>query len=106
MRQLNLQAPLLGLCPRAKNFEDQSGSVDDLGPGLVLQILLLHRGQRRIDDQQPGFVGLGKLGYLLDLALAEERRGSHRSHPERALRGDDDADRFGEPFRLLEPRLG
>jgi hypothetical protein len=51
-------------------------------------------------------VGLGKLGYLLDLALAEERRRSHRSHPKRALRGDDDADRFGEPFRLLEPRLG
>ena len=46
-----------------------------LVPDFLLQILLLDRGQRGIDDEQAGALLLGELGDLLDLALAEQGRG-------------------------------
>ena len=56
MGELDLQAPFGGRRPLAENLEDQPGAVDHLGAGLVLEVLLLDRGQRRIDDQQPRLI--------------------------------------------------
>ena len=105
MRELDLEPPLGGRRALAENLEDQPGAVDDLGPDLVLEVLLLDRRQRRIDDQQAGLMLLCKRGDLFDLALAEQGRGPDRAQPERALGGDHHADRLGQPFGLLDPRF-
>ena len=52
-RQLDLQAALMGARARAEDFEDQAGAVDDLGLPAPFEIALLHRAQRRVDDDQP-----------------------------------------------------
>ena len=106
MRELDLQPPFGGRRPLAENLEDQPGAVDHLGADLVLQVLLLDRRQRRVDDQQLRVLLLRELGNLLDLALAEQGRGPDRAHAERPRRDHVDPDRLGKALGFLDPRLG
>src|SRR6185503_12277101 len=56
MRKLDLKPPFRGCCPFAEDLEDQPGPVDHLGADLFLEVFLLDRGQRRIDDQEPSLL--------------------------------------------------
>jgi hypothetical protein len=91
--------------PRAKNLKDQTGAVDDLGFPLALEIALLHRRQRAVDDDEPDFL-LGDLfAERFDPALADERP---RYGPVEAndLAGNDvEIDRPSEANSLVEPGI-
>src|SRR5262245_43769232 len=76
MGKLDLKLTLGGRRALAENLEDQSGPVDHLGANLVLEVLLLDRGQGSVDDQQPGALFPCNSGNLVDLALAEQSRGT------------------------------
>ena len=107
MRELDLQAPFPRLRPLAEDLEDQAGAVDDLGlPGL-LEIALLHRRQRMVDDDEADTVVRDPRADLLDLAGAEQRRRADRSPSGTAMRLDDvEVDRLGEADRLVDPGRG
>src|SRR6059058_4283573 len=48
--ELDLEPPLVGARPRAENFEDQTGPVDDLRLPVFFEGALLHRAQRAVND--------------------------------------------------------
>ncbi len=101
MGELDLEPSLGGRRALAENLEDQPGPIDDLGPDLVLEVLLLHGRERRVDHQQARLMLPGKRRDLFDLALAEQGRGPDRAQAEGTLAGDDHADRLGQPLGLL-----
>ncbi len=53
MRKFDLQRTFLGACSLTKNFENETRTIDDLDVPLFLQIALLNRRQRMIDDNKP-----------------------------------------------------
>ncbi len=106
MRKLDLEPPFRGCRTLSENLEDQSGPVDHLGADLVLEVLLLHRAEGGIDDQQASAMLLCQRRNLFDLALAEQGRGPDRAQAEDALGGNDDADRLRQPFGFLDARVG
>ncbi len=106
MGQFHLQPPLGRRCPLPENLEDQARPVDYLGAGLLLERLLLHRSEGRIDDQQLRLIVAGDLGDLLDLPLPQQCRRSNLPQAERLARDHLDPDRAGEAFGFLKPRLG
>ncbi len=78
MRKLDLQRAFLGARALAEDFEDQPGAVDDLRVPGLLQIALLHRRERAVDEHEAGFLRAHDAFDLLDLALAEKGRGPDR----------------------------
>ena len=106
MGKLDLQPPFRGRCPFSENLEDQACAVDDLGPDLLFQRLLLHRSQRGIDNKQAGLVALGHACNLLDLTFAKQRGGLGRTKPECALTDNVDADCFRESDCLVQASVG
>ena len=104
MGELDLQPALRGRRALAENLQDEPGAVDHLGLGLVLEILLLDRADRRVDDQQFGLGLAHRVGDPLDLAAAEQGGGPRLADPEMKLVLDRDADRLGEARGLLQPR--
>ena len=98
MGELDLQPPFGGRRALAEDLEDQAGAVDHLGLGLVLEVLLLDRGQRGVDDQQLGLV-LARPASAISSTwpLPNRVAGADRAHPESARVADDvDADRLGQ----------
>ncbi len=77
MRELDLQPAFGGRRALAEDLEDQPGAVDHLALELVLEIALLDRRQRAVDDHQLGFFLLAGGGDAFDLAFAEQRRRAH-----------------------------
>ena len=71
MGELDLQAPFPRPRPFAEDLEDQSGAVEHLGLPRRLEIALLHRRERVIDDDQPRLLGAHQPVELFDLAGAE-----------------------------------
>ena len=106
MRQLDLERAFPGGGALAEDVQDQAGAVDHLaGPG-ALQVALLHRRQRRIDDGD-GDVLLGqRVAQRGDLPLAQQRGRAPDAQGEDSGMHDDEADRGGEADRLGQPRLG
>ena len=82
MGQLDLQPPLRRRRPLAKYLEDEAGAVDHLGLCGSLEILLLDRADRRVDDEQFRSFALDGLGDLIDLARAEQGRRARLADPE------------------------
>ena len=74
MRKLDLQHAFLGGGPAAEDFENQPGAVDHLDLPFRLQIALLHRRERMVDDDQLRSRAVDQLLDLEHLALAEQRR--------------------------------
>ena len=54
MRELDLKPALGGCRTLAKDFEDQARPVDDLALELFLEVALLDRRKRTINDDQLG----------------------------------------------------
>jgi hypothetical protein len=105
MGELDLEPPFRGRRPLAEDLEDQAGSVDDLALDRLLQILLLDRRHRPVDDEELGLGLAHRFGDLVDLPLSEQGLGTRRPDLERALVLDVDPDRLGQARRFLEPRL-
>jgi hypothetical protein len=104
MGELDLEAPLGRGRALAEYLEDEAGAVDHLDLRRGLQILLLDRRDRGVDDEQLGLPFRDRLGDQLGLALAEQRRRARAADAEMELVDDLDADRFGKPRRLVEAR--
>ena len=68
MGELDLQAPFPRPRPRAEDLEDESGAVEHLGAPRGLEIALLHRGERMIDDHELRILGADQALELGDLA--------------------------------------
>jgi hypothetical protein len=105
MGELDLEAALRGRGALAEDLEDEPGPIDHfrLGPGL--EIFLLDRCDRRVDDQQLGFAAGDLVRQLLDLAGSEQGRRPRLADAEMELLGDLDADRLGEAGGFVEPCL-
>ena len=67
----------------------------------LLEVALLDRRQRVIDDDETGAVVLGQLADLLDLALAEQRRRARRGKRHQQAVGDVEVDRLCQPDGFL-----
>ena len=52
MRKLHLQSAFSSRGTLAEDLQDQPGAIDHFRADLLFQVLLLHRVQRRVDDQQ------------------------------------------------------
>ena len=68
MGKLDLQASFPRARPRAEDLENESGAVENLGAPRGLQIALLHRGERVIDDHELRTLGADQALELGDLA--------------------------------------
>jgi hypothetical protein len=90
--------------PPAENFENEAGAIEHLGVPRLLQIALLHRGERAIHHHQARFVGFHQPGDFLDLAFAEISRRPHRGEHDDAGLLDLEIDGARKPDRLVEPR--
>ena len=75
LRQFDLQLALVRTRPRREDVEDQAGAVDDARLERALEIALLARTQRVVEDHQLGTTGRRGRGDLLGLAAADEQAG-------------------------------
>jgi hypothetical protein len=106
MGELDLQPPFGGRRALAENLENEAGPVDHLGLGAGLQILLLNRRDRGVDDQQLGFAARDLLGQFLDLTGPEQGCGPRLANAEMELVRNLDADRLGKAGGLLQASFG
>jgi hypothetical protein len=104
--EFNLKPTFGGCSALAENLKDEPRPVDHLGPDLVLQILLLDRTERRIDDEEGRPLLAREPGDFLHLPLPQKRRRPDRSNSKWPRRNDVDADRFGKPDRFIDPGFG
>ena len=104
-RQLDLQPAFMGARPRAENFEDQAGAVDDLGLPAPFEIALLHRAQRAVDDDEPDLVFADQPAQILDGPAAEQAAGARPRDPGDLGAHDVEVDGPRQTDRLLEPGL-
>lgn len=84
MCEFDLQRAFLGLGAASEDFEDETGAIQHFRGPCLLQIALLDRRQRAIDDDEPRVVRLHQRSDFLDLALTEISRGAQLIQ-----RGDD-----------------
>jgi hypothetical protein len=103
MRQLDLQRAFLGLRAPAEDFQDQPGPVEDLGVPFLFEVALLHRRQRVIDDDEPGFQRRDHPGDLLDLAAAQQGGRLRLRYRQDGAVGDFEIDRARQPLGFLQP---
>ncbi|HMJ93315.1 MAG TPA: hypothetical protein VK472_04370 [Allosphingosinicella sp.] len=105
MGELDLEPPFRGSGALSEYLEDQAGSVDHLGLRLLLEILLLDRSDRGVDDDQLGLGLDGGHGDRLDLARSEQGGRLRGADSKMKPVGHVDSDRLGEARGLVQPRL-
>jgi hypothetical protein len=105
MGELDLQPAFGSGRALAEYLEDQAGPVDHLGLCAILEILLLDRRDRAVDDEQLRLAPAQGVADLLDLARAEQGCRARLADLEGQPLLDLDADRLGEADGLLEPGL-
>jgi len=103
--QLDLQAAFMGTRPRAKNFEDQAGPVNDLRLPAPFQITLLHRAQDAIDDNQIDAVITNQFAEAFEGPAPEEAAWLRAGDPRDLGTDHIEADRPREADRFLQPSL-
>src|SRR5438105_60053 len=95
MRKLDLEHAFAGMSTAAKDFENEAGAVENLGIPGALQIALLDRRKRGVDDDEIGLALLHDSGDLGDFARAEKSRRSWFGKR---------SDQFGDDFKIDRPR--
>ena len=111
MRQLHLQHAFPRPGAGAKNFENEPGSIDDLGIPRLLEIALLHRRHDVVDDDETDVEFAYPLADFIDLPRSEQGRWA-RLRQRHDRRVDDvevdglcKSDGFGETiFRRVDLR--
>jgi hypothetical protein len=105
MRQLDLQAAFPRLRALSENLEDESGPVDDLDLPSALEIALLDRRQRVIDNDELRVLGLDDAAQLLNFPFAEQGAGLGGRHGYDAALTDVEADCTGKADGLRQARI-
>ena len=103
--KLDLQAALIGTRPRAKNFEDQTGAVDNLRLPAPFEIALLHWAQHAIEDNQADRVFADQLAQAFEGPAPKEAVRPGTSDPGDLGTDDIEADRPRETDRFLQSSL-
>ena len=100
--QFNLKLALPALGPLREDVQNQRGAVEHCDAELTLQIALLHRRQRRVQDDNAGTRPKQLTADFLDLAAPQIQRriGAVASHHE--LPGGQEASAFGQLPKLLD----
>ena len=70
--KFDLQPAFMSARAGAENLKDQSGAVDNLGLPAPFKIALLHRAQRRVNDNKPDLVFRDNRAQRLDVPGAEQ----------------------------------
>src|SRR5438105_9825606 len=86
-----------------ENFEDQPGPINHLGLPCPLEVTLLNRRESTIHDHDPGLLSFHDAGDFLDLALADESRGTNIADRHDPGFDDGEIDRAGKADGFLEP---
>ena len=92
MGEFDLQPPFSGCRSFTEDFEDQSGTIDNLTLEPVFQIALLDRRERTVDNYEFCLVLLASDGDVVDLTCAEEGTGTDLAHRQDKCLGHDNAD--------------
>jgi hypothetical protein len=105
LRHLDLQLALAALRPLGEDLEDQQFAVEHRHLQRPLQVALLRRAERYVEDgdRRPALLQDG--GQFLDLAAAEVERGVGSIAPRARLAGNREAGRRRELADLVE-RVG
>ncbi len=72
LREFHLQLAFMGPGPLGEDVQDQRGAVQHPALAPLLDVALLHGGQRLADQHQVGARGLDRVGELVDLAPPDE----------------------------------
>ena len=103
--QFYLQSTFIGTRPRAKNFENQTGAVNNLGLPAPFEIALLHRAQYAIKDNHADCVFADQFPEVFQ-GPAPKKVAWPRTSESGDLGTDDvQADRSRETDRFLQSSL-
>lgn len=89
----------------SEDLENEAGAIYHLRLRGVLEILLLDRADRPVDDEKVRFRDPQLIRDFLDLPLPEQRRGTRLTDLEGDPLGNLYADCPGKPLGLVEPRV-
>src|ERR1700730_7367210 len=101
--QLDLESSLVGARLRAKNFQDQTGPVDDLRLPVSFEVALQHRAQRAVDHDDSDPVVADQLAEGVESPAAEQAARPGSCDRRDLGTHDIETDRPCQAHRLLEP---
>ena len=106
MCQFHLQRALPRDRALTEDVQDQPGAVDHLaGPG-ALQVALLYRRERGIDDRHGHVVFGDRMALERDLPLTQQGGGTSGAQRQDGSMHDDQSDRGGQPDGLRQACFG
>jgi hypothetical protein len=103
MGKFNLQAAFRCRSAFTENLENKPRAVDDLALESILEIALLDRGKRTVNDHKLGRVLFAPRRDILDLTGTEQGIGLHLPHRQDRRVSDDHTDGERQPLGLGKP---
>ncbi len=104
-RQFHLKFAFSGTGPVAEDLQNQGGAVNDFTTPRFLEVALLDRAERCIDDGKADFIFGDQRGDFLDLAFAEIGGWRDTLQAHNGGMHDVECDRASEPDRLFKPGM-